>query len=164
MRSPAWSASICGFRFRWWAACRLPTGWRRRRPPARQPLVSRRGVDGNVRAFHHMAEWILAEAAGPVRHCELGGHGAPNDIIAPHPLPADVGSYARRHPRFPVDWAASLEVPNGVTAVRVRDLSATGAAVETTLPLREGDTGILHFDQLAGKPALAVIVPCTRSG
>jgi len=125
---------------------------------ARQPLVSRRGVDGNVRTFHHMAEWILAEAAGPVRHCELGGDGAPNDIIAPHPLPADVGSYARRHPRFAVDWAASLEVPNGVTAVRVRDLSATGAAVETTLPLREGDTGVLHFDQLAGKPALAVVV------
>jgi hypothetical protein len=125
---------------------------------ARQPLVSRRGVDDNVRAFHQMAEWVLAEAAGTVRHCDLGGDGGPPDIIAPHALPADVAAYARRHPRYPVDWAATLELVEGVSAVRVLDLSASGAAVETTVPLRLGDRGILHFDQLAGKPALAVIV------
>jgi MinD-like ATPase involved in chromosome partitioning or flagellar assembly len=131
---------------------------------AGQPLVARRGVDDNVRAFHRMAEWVLAEAAGPVRHCDLDGGTELGDIIAPHPLPAEVGAYARRNPRYPVDWAATLELAGGVTAVRVLDLSASGAGIETTLALRIGDRGVLHFDQLAGKPALPVLVKNVSPG
>jgi MinD-like ATPase involved in chromosome partitioning or flagellar assembly len=131
---------------------------------ARQPLVARRGVDDNVRAFNRMAEWVLAEAAGPVRHCDLDGGTEPPDIIAPHPLPAEVSAYARRNPRYPVDWTATLELAGGVTAVRVLDLSASGAGIETTLALRNGDRGVLHFDQLAGKPALPVVVKNVSAG
>ena len=76
------------------------------------------------------------------------------------PLPAPVESYARKHTRYPVDWAASLELATEVTAVRVRDVSESGAAIETALQLRVGDTGVLHLDQLTGQPWVAVVVKC----
>ena len=74
------------------------------------------------------------------------------------PLPADLASYARKHPRYPVDWAATLEIGGILTEVRVRDVSASGAGVETTLKLRFGDRGVLHLDQLSGQPSVAVTV------
>jgi MinD-like ATPase involved in chromosome partitioning or flagellar assembly len=130
---------------------------------ARAPLVARRGVDGNVSAFHHLADWALAGAVGPVRECALDGE----DIsLAPEPLPAELGRYVRRHPRFPVDWVATLEVSGGFTAVRVRDISASGVGVEATLVLNVGDDAVLHLDQMPGKPALPVqvkgVVPSLR--
>jgi MinD-like ATPase involved in chromosome partitioning or flagellar assembly len=122
---------------------------------ARQPLIVRRGIDDNVRQFHHMAELIMNDEGAHARECALDG--APIDV-APGPLPADIGRYARKHTRYPVDWAATLELPSGVTAVRVRDVSESGAAVETTMRLCVGDVGILHLDQLRGHPSVAVTV------
>ena len=79
------------------------------------------------------------------RDCALDGDPIE---VATAPLPADIGRYARKHTRYPVDWAATLELSSGVTAVRVRDVSASGAGVETAMKLRVGDKGVLHLDQL----------------
>jgi hypothetical protein len=122
---------------------------------ARQPLIARRGIDGNVRQFDHMAEAIMNDEGLGARNCALDGD--PIDVPVA-PLPAPVESYARRHTRYPVDWAASLELATEVTAVRVRDVSESGAAIETALRLRVGDTGVLHLDQIAGQPSVAVVV------
>src|SRR6266498_1623275 len=122
---------------------------------ARQPLIARRGIDGNVRQFDHMAEAIMNDDGLGARNCALDGD--PIDVPVA-PLPAPVESYARRHTRYPVDWAASLELATEVTAVRVRDVSESGAAIETALRLRVGDTGVLHLDQIGGQPSVAVVV------
>jgi MinD-like ATPase involved in chromosome partitioning or flagellar assembly len=124
---------------------------------ARQPLVAGRGHDDNVRTFLHLAEWVLAGAgAGAAsRGCPLDG---PAIAVPPGPLPAELAGYERRHPRFPVDWAATLELPIGATAIRVRDVSESGAGIETPLALRVGDRGVVHFDQLRGQPPLAIVV------
>jgi MinD-like ATPase involved in chromosome partitioning or flagellar assembly len=135
-----------------------------------QPLVVRRGLDANVRAFHHLAEQLLGEtglgatsssecaldavqprAAAAVAAMAANG-GAPLRVAAA------LGGYVRKHPRIPVDWAATLQLPNGAIAVRVRDVSESGAALETLLALRPGDEGVLCFDQLAGRPAMEVEV------
>jgi len=122
---------------------------------ARQPLIARRGIDGNVRQFDHIAEAIMNDERVGEHVCALDGE--PIDVpIAP--LPAAVEGYARRHTRYPVDWAASLELATEMTAVRVRDVSESGAAVETTLRLRVGDAGVLHLDQISGQPRVPVIV------
>src|SRR4051794_28490305 len=81
---------------------------------ARQPLIARRGIDGNVRQFDHMAESIMNDEGLGARNCALDGD--PIDVPVA-PLPAPVESYARRHTRYPVDWAASLELATEVTAV-----------------------------------------------
>ena len=124
---------------------------------ARQPLIVRRGIDDNVRAFHHMAEVIMNDEAAPGRDCALDGEPIAIETAAPA-LPADIGRYARKNTRYPVDWAATLELDSGVTAVRVRDVSASGAGVETAMKLRIGDPGVLHLDQLRGHPSVAVVV------
>jgi flagellar biosynthesis protein FlhG len=122
---------------------------------AGKPLVARRGLDDEVRAFHQMAESILTESAFASGDCALDGPGAD---VATVPLPVELASYERKHPRFAVDWAATLELPDGVTDVRVLDVSETGAAIETTLHLRDGDTAVLHLFQLEGQPAVPVVV------
>jgi MinD-like ATPase involved in chromosome partitioning or flagellar assembly len=122
---------------------------------ARQPLVAGRGNDDNVRTFHHLAEWVLAGTAAPARSCPLDG---PPIVVAPGPLPAALSLYERKHPRFTVDWTATLELPAGATAIRVRDVSASGAGIDTALTLRVGDRGVIHFDQLRGQAPLAVVV------
>jgi len=124
---------------------------------ARQPLIARRGIDGNVRQFDHMAERIMNDEELGARACALDGDPIEVPVT---PLPAPVESYARKHTRYPVDWAASLELATEVTAVRVRDVSESGAAIETALRLRVGDTGVLHLDQLTGQPWVAVVVKC----
>jgi hypothetical protein len=129
---------------------------------ARQPLTVRRGIDDNVRQFHHMAEAILN---GDGQGAGVGG-GAGNDCpldgdpiaVAIGPLPAPVESYKRKHLRYPVDWAATLELPSGPTPARVRDVSESGAAVETTARLALGDTAVLRFHQLTGQPGVNVVV------
>ena len=40
---------------------------------ARQPLIVRRGIDDNVRQFHHMAEVIMNDEGAPGRDCALDG-------------------------------------------------------------------------------------------
>jgi flagellar biosynthesis protein FlhG len=122
---------------------------------ARQPLIARRGIDDNVRQFHHIAEMLMNEEGAIARDCPLAGDPIALTVA---PLPADLASYARKHPRYPVDWAATLEIGGIVTEVRVRDVSASGAAAETTLKLRVGDSGLLHLDQLSGQPSVAVTV------
>ena len=122
---------------------------------ARQPLISRRGIDDNVRQFDHMAEAIMKDEGAGERTCPLDGD--PIDVAAA-PLPVNIERYARKHTRYPVDWAATLELTSGVTAVRVRDVSESGLAVETALRLRVGDTAVLHLDQLSGSPRVPVIV------
>jgi MinD-like ATPase involved in chromosome partitioning or flagellar assembly len=122
---------------------------------ARQPLIVRRGIDDNVRQFHLMAEAIMNDEGAPGRDCALDG---PPIEVRPAPLPADISRYTRKHIRYPVDWAATLELPSGVTAVRVRDVSESGAAIETAMRLCVGDVGILHLDQLRGYPSVPVMV------
>jgi MinD-like ATPase involved in chromosome partitioning or flagellar assembly len=122
---------------------------------ARQPLIARRGIDGNVRQFDHMADAIMKDERIGEHACALDGE--PIDVPV-GPLPAAVERYARKHVRFPVDWAASLELATEMTAVRVRDVSESGAGVETALRLRVGDTGVLHLDQISGQPRVPVIV------
>lgn len=122
---------------------------------ARQPLTVRRGIDDNVRQFHHMAELLMKDESTPTRDCPLDGD--PVDVPV-GPLPAPIEGYMRKNTRYPVDWAATLELATGVTAARVRDVSASGAAIETPTKLRVGDVGVLHLDQLSGHPAIGVIV------
>jgi MinD-like ATPase involved in chromosome partitioning or flagellar assembly len=122
---------------------------------ARQPLTVRRGIDDNVRQFHHMAETIMNDEEIAARACPL--EGDPIDV-AIAPLPAPIATYARKNVRYPVDWAGTLELPTGMTAVRVRDVSASGAAIETPIKLRVGDAGILRMDQLSGHPSVPVVV------
>jgi hypothetical protein len=125
---------------------------------ARQPLIARRGIDDNVRQFHHMAESIMNDEAAVARECALDGAPITIDVAGAAPLPADIARYARKNIRYPVDWAATLELSSGVTAVRVRDVSASGAAVEAATTLRIGDRATLHLDQLRGHPSVAVVV------
>ena len=122
---------------------------------ARQPLIARRGVDDNVRAFHHMAELVMNDDANDDRECPLDGDPI---VVGTAPLPEDLARYRRRHARYPVDWAATLDLGTTVTSVRVRDVSLSGAGIETATQLRVGDRGVLRLDQLADQPALPVEV------
>jgi len=123
---------------------------------AKKPLLARTGIDDDVRQFHQMAELMMAAPDVPERGCALDVATAPG----PAPGPAlELDRYRRRHPRFEVDWAATLELPGGgPNAVRVRDISESGAAIETTLRVQAGDIGRLHFYQLDGQPVLEVVV------
>jgi MinD-like ATPase involved in chromosome partitioning or flagellar assembly len=123
---------------------------------ARQPLVTRRAIDQNVRAFHQLAELLLADEAPAGHDCALEvDEPIP---FTPGPLPVELSQFERRHPRFPVDWMGTAEFPAGSAAVRVRDISESGVGVETTLPLRMGDVGRLQLPQLPGAPVVAVQV------
>lgn len=120
-----------------------------------RPLVARRGIDDDVRLFHHLAELLSVD--------QVAGGQCPLDGPAPAPAPRatapiDVGRYQRKHPRFVVDWAATLATVEGPNAVRVRDISESGAAIETTLKLGVGDRGALCFYQLPGQPSVEVVV------
>jgi flagellar biosynthesis protein FlhG len=123
---------------------------------AQRPLLARRGLDENVRAFHSMAEALMSEGIVSDDACELGSDTPV--AVAHGPLPVDLRSYLRQYPRYPVDWAARLELPERKTEVRVLDVSFTGAAIEAFASMRAGDRGWLHFDQLQGQPAIEVIV------
>jgi MinD-like ATPase involved in chromosome partitioning or flagellar assembly len=123
---------------------------------ARQPLVTRRALDQNVRGFHQLAELLLADEVPAGHDCAL-------DVdepiaVTPGPLPVALSQFERKHARFPVDWLGTAEFPAGSAAVRVRDVSASGVGIETTLPLRMGDTGRLQLPQLPGAPVVAVQV------
>ncbi|HVY37609.1 MAG TPA: P-loop NTPase [Polyangia bacterium] len=119
-----------------------------------RPLLARRGIDDDVRLFHNLAELLAVESAAQ-SSCALDG--APGESFAP-PGPIDLGRYQRKHPRFVVDWAATLATVEGPNAVRVRDVSESGVAVETTLKLGVGDRGALCFYQLPGQPTVEVVV------
>jgi flagellar biosynthesis protein FlhG len=131
---------------------------------AQRPLLARRGLDENVRAFHGMAEALLSDGVVSDDACELSSD-AP--VVVPEgPLPVELDTYARRHPRYSVDWAARLVVGDKSHDVRVLDVSNTGAAIEVFAPMRAGDRAMLCFDQLQGQPAVEVevknVVPTVR--
>ncbi|HLK89302.1 MAG TPA: PilZ domain-containing protein [Polyangia bacterium] len=119
-----------------------------------KPLCALGGIDDEVRVFHQLAEQVMTERGAPP-DCPLdGASGAPDPVA----FPADFGRYQRRHPRFAVDWAATLEVEGEPNAVRVRDVSESGAGIETTVPLRVGDRAVLHFYQLDDALSVEVVV------
>jgi len=122
---------------------------------AKKPLCARRGIDDEVRAFNQIAELVIAERDDAASDCALDG-----DVpeLEPARLPTDLGRYQRRFPRFAVDWAATFEIAGEPNAVRVRDVSESGAAVESTLALRVGDVGMLHFYQLDDRLSVEVVV------
>ncbi|HEX4405877.1 MAG TPA: PilZ domain-containing protein [Polyangia bacterium] len=123
---------------------------------AQRPLLARRGLDENVRAFHSMAEALMMEGVVSDDACELSTD-APVDV-AQERLPVDLRTYLRQYSRYPVDWAAALEIDGRHTDVRVLDVSFTGAAIEVFTDLRAGDRGRLRFEQLQGQPELEVVV------
>jgi MinD-like ATPase involved in chromosome partitioning or flagellar assembly len=134
---------------------------------AGKPLCARRGMDDEVRAFHQLAESLVTERAETTATCALDGErpvvaapALPGDHPAdlPADLPALLGRYQRRHPRVVVDWAATLEIYGEPNAVRVCDVSESGAAIETMLPLKPGDSGLLHFYQLDDDLSIPVTV------
>ena len=122
---------------------------------AKKPLCARRGIDDEVRAFNQIAELVVAERPDPASGCALDGD---TPSLEPARLPTDLGRYQRRFPRFAVDWAATFEIAGEPNAVRVRDVSESGAAVESTLALRVGDAGMLHFYQLDDRLSVEVTV------
>ncbi len=122
---------------------------------AGKPLCARRGIDDEVRAFHSAAESIMAERPGGPAVCALDGE---RPVVAASALPFDLGRYQRRHPRVTVDWAATLELGGEPNAVRVCDVSESGGAIETMLPLRVGDGGVLHFYQIDDQLSVEVVV------
>jgi flagellar biosynthesis protein FlhG len=123
---------------------------------AQRPLLARRGLDENVRAFHSMAEALLSEGVISDDACDLGTDQPVS--VPPGPLPVELDTYARRHPRHPVDWAARLIIDGKPTDVRVLDVSQTGAAIEVFGPIRAEDRGTLCFDQLQGQPSIEIVV------
>jgi MinD-like ATPase involved in chromosome partitioning or flagellar assembly len=123
---------------------------------AHRPLLARKGLDENVRAFHQMAEALMLEDGSVDEGCDLGGDAPVH--VAQAPLPVDLRSYLRQYPRYPVDWAGRLQFADRETEVRVLDVSFTGAAIEISSDVKPGDRACLHLDQLQGQPALDVAV------
>jgi flagellar biosynthesis protein FlhG len=121
---------------------------------AGKPLCALGGIDDEVRVFHQLAEQVMADR-GETPDCPLDAAPA---APGPAALPADFGRYQRRYPRFPVDWAATLEIAGEPNAVRVRDVSESGAAIETTVALRVGDHAVLHFYQIDDTLSVEVVV------
>jgi MinD-like ATPase involved in chromosome partitioning or flagellar assembly len=122
---------------------------------AGKPLCARRGIDDEVRVFHHLAESIMTDRPEGPTVCALDGE---RPVVAAAPLPADLGRYQRRHPRVSVDWAATLELDGEPNAVRVCDVSESGVAIETMLPLRVGQSALLHFYQIDDRLSVEVAV------
>jgi hypothetical protein len=74
-------------------------------------------------------------------------------------LQPEYGAYARKHFRHVVDWTASLA--RGKTAigtVRVHEISAGGAAIESSERLEIGDRLTLVFEKLEQRPSVYVTV------
>ena len=92
---------------------------------ARQPLIVRRGIDDNVRQFHHIAETLMNDegadrarlpAAGRSDRAWRSRRCPPTSPATPASTPA-IRSTGRRR------WSSAAVV----TAVRVRDVSESGA-------------------------------------
>jgi flagellar biosynthesis protein FlhG len=129
---------------------------------AHRPLLARRGLDENVRAFHQMAEALVSEEGSVADACDLAGDGPL--AAEPGPLPVDLRSYLRQYPRYPVDWAGRLHFEDRETEVRVLDVSFTGAALEVFADVSNGDRGWLRLDQLQGQPAVPVVIKNVQPG
>ena len=137
-----------------------------------RPLLMTSGVDRNVRLFHSMAEQILVDdSTSDSARCVLR---APSDYaqiqcaspLSPRhedhdgsPLPASLGRYLRRHPRFQVDWHGTYVSADGRKyPVRIFDISQSGASISEVPDLEAKQTGHLIFEQLPEQPQLATVV------
>ena len=128
---------------------------------ARQPLIVRRGVDDNVRAFHHMAELVderrLRRVTATARWTATT---ATSSIVAAGPLPEDLARCARPA-RPPARWTGRRRWNLGttVTSVRVRDVSDIGRRCRDVAAAARGRQGRAPgWTGWPGQPALAVAV------
>lgn len=137
-----------------------------------RPLLLGPGIDRNVRLFHDMAEQILIDDTGSeVARCLIGPARNPTQIqcASPRshhsedhdgsPLPASLGIYMRRYPRFAVDWHGTFTSASGTAApVRVFEMSRTGASISTVPGIDAGSRGTLTFEQIEDRPSIPVVV------
>jgi MinD-like ATPase involved in chromosome partitioning or flagellar assembly len=140
----------------------------------RSPVVGGR-LSESARVFHLMAEVLLHQempAPGDTPAASARQPGTTEPAGAPlteELLASNLDLYRRKHVRHEVDWTATLDLPQRKVAVRVVDISMSGAALEVVSELRLGESGTLVFDQLAGRPALPITLksvdePIRRAG
>jgi len=117
------------------------------------------GPDRNGRTFLRMAEYLLHEESPSVPSIDA----APETPAPAAPVDGEtvglsrrIDRYRRKYVRHEVDWAAVLRIGAREVAVRVVDLSISGAALEVATELELGVTATLCFVQLPGQPALPV--------
>ncbi|HET6279832.1 MAG TPA: P-loop NTPase [Polyangia bacterium] len=121
-------------------------------PDAAVEVAERTQIEAGPSAAHIDAERTSIElsANGP---SESGaGEGETN-------FQAEYNPYARKHFRHVVDWTSSLA--RGKTAigtVRVHEISAGGAAIESSERLEIGDRLTLVFENLEQRPSVYVTV------
>src|SRR6185295_19052741 len=132
------------------------------------PAPGRPGTfDANAQTFLRMGELLLHEqcsaASEPPPETETAG--APRAVTtitsreiaeATALLSARLEPHRRKKLRLDVAWAATLEVGTRRIAVRVVDLSLSGAALELVPTLVPGTQGRLILDQLPGQPDIPV--------
>jgi MinD-like ATPase involved in chromosome partitioning or flagellar assembly len=129
----------------------------------RSSLVGGRLTESG-RVFHVMAETLLRdETRRPAEGTATAP--APVSVHLEEPLTealldASLDLHRRKHLRYDVDWTATLHLPvdGRRVAVRIVDISMSGAALEVVSELQLGETATLVFDQLPGRPALPVDV------
>ena len=105
-----------------------------------------------------MAEYLLHDESPAVPSIDApsaAGESGPSPD-AGVPLMSQLDRYRRKYLRYEVDWAATLRIGAREIAVRVVDLSVSGAALEVATELEIGSVGTLCFVQLPGQPALPV--------
>ncbi|HET6149557.1 MAG TPA: P-loop NTPase [Polyangia bacterium] len=132
--------------------------------------------DGNAQAFLRMGELLLYEQgsagdAPPAEPPAADAPGVPDSAPAITPreiaeadalLSARLEPHRRKRVRIEVAWAATLEVDTRRIAVRVADVSLSGAALEVVSVLVPGSQGTLILDQLPGQPDIPVMVKSLR--
>jgi hypothetical protein len=138
------------------------------------PAPGRPGTfDANAQTFLRMGELLLHEqcsaASEPPAQAETAGAPRAATTItsreiaeANELLSARLEPHRRKKLRIDVAWAATLEVGTRRIAVRVADLSLSGAALEVVSMLVPGTQGRLILDQLPGQPNIEVLVKSQR--
>jgi MinD-like ATPase involved in chromosome partitioning or flagellar assembly len=130
-------------------------------PWTRAPLRDL-GLDRNGRTFLRMAEYLLHDQSPAVPSVDAPpaeGESGPIPEVGTG-LMQELDRFRRKYLRHEVDWTASLRIGERHIAVRVVDLSVSGAALEVATELEIGAEGTLCFVQLPGQPELPV---CVRS-
>jgi len=141
-------------------------------PASAQP----RTFDGNAQTFLRMGELLLHENGAPAGDRPAGGdaESAPDRPDPPSSLERreiaqaqellsiHLDRHRRKKLRVEVDWAATLVVGTRRIAVRVVDVSLSGAALEIASALAPGTRATLILDQLRDQPDIAVMVKSQR--
>lgn len=120
------------------------------------------GLDRNGRTFLRMAEYLLHDQSPAVPSVDsppAEGESGPIPEVGVS-LMQELDRFRRKYLRHEVDWTATLRIGERQIAVRVVDLSVSGAALEVATELEIGAAGTLCFVQLPGQPELPV---CVRS-